>query len=181
MYDTMLSQLNYIASAWLNAGEVPRRYADSAHPYIVPAQNFRTSDGWITLFITHDDFWELFCREVGRQDWVEGERYASMASRSANREPLLAELTVLLATQTTAHWIERLTPLGLVVAPVETLPDALQSEQTRARSMVAEIPTEAGPLRLVGNPIKNSGMTESYGAPPLLGEHNALLDTAGSS
>lgn len=180
MYDTMLSQLNYIASAWLNAGEVPRRYADSAHPYIVPAQNFRTSDGWITLFITHDDFWRLFCKEVGRDDWMEAERYASMASRSANRDALLAEVGALLASDTTLHWIERLTPLGLVVAPVETLPDALQSEHTLARAMVAEIPTEAGPLRLVANPIKNVGVTEEYGAPPLLGEHNAMLGLPGS-
>jgi crotonobetainyl-CoA:carnitine CoA-transferase CaiB-like acyl-CoA transferase len=103
-----------------------------------------------------------------------------MASRSANRDALLAEVGALLASDTTLHWIERLTPLGLVVAPVETLPDALQSEHTQARGMVAEIPTEAGPLRLVANPIKNVGTTEEYGPPPLLGEHNAMLGLPGS-
>lgn len=175
MYDTMLSQLNYIASAWLNAGEMPRRYADSAHPYIVPAQNFRTQDGWLTLFITHDNFWRVFCNEVGRKDWVTDSRYATMPARSANREALLAELSALFAGATTEHWVGRLAPLGLVVAPVESLDDALQSDHTQARGMVAEIPTEGGTLRVVGNPIKVSGHTASYAPPPFLGEHDQVL------
>lgn len=175
MYDTMLSQLNYIASAWLNAGEMPRRFANSAHPYIVPAQNFRTRDGWLTLFITHDRFWRSFCVEVGREDWAEGDRYSSMTARLANREELLAEVGELIASGTTSHWVERLTPLGLVVAPVEHLPDALASEHVRARGMVAEIPTANGPLRLVGNPIKNAGVADTFGPPPLLGEHADIL------
>jgi len=175
MYDTMLSQLNYIASAWLNAHELPKRYPDSAHPYIVPAQNFRTQDGWLTLFITHDNFWRLFCNEVGRKEWLSDPRYATMMARSANREPLLAELAELLASATTDHWVARLAPLGLVVAPVESLHDALQSAHTQARGMVAEIPTEGGTLRVVGNPIKIAGVTENYAAPPFLGEHDAVV------
>jgi len=175
MYDTMLSQLNYIASAWLNSGELPRRYPDSAHPYIVPAQNFRTQDGWLTLFITHDNFWGLFCREVDRKQWLTDPRYATMAARSANREDLLAEVAELLATATTEQWIARLAPLGLVVAPVESLQDALQSEHTLFRGMVAEIPTEAGTLRVVGNPIKCAGAAEVYTPPPLLDEHRDVV------
>ena len=60
MYDVMLSQLNHLAGAWLNAGERAARFAHSAHPYIVPAQLFSTRDGWLALFITHDDFWRRF-------------------------------------------------------------------------------------------------------------------------
>ena len=70
MYDVMLSQLNYLAGAWLNAGELPERFANSSHPYIVPAQIFPTADGWLTLFITHDQFWQKFCHEIGKDEWV---------------------------------------------------------------------------------------------------------------
>jgi crotonobetainyl-CoA:carnitine CoA-transferase CaiB-like acyl-CoA transferase len=116
MYDVMLSQLNYVASAWLNAGEAARRYPDSAHPYIVPAQNFRTQDGWLTLFITHNNFWRLFCEEIGRPEWVTDPNYADMAHRSANRDMVLKAIGEVLEGQSTQHWLERLTPLGLVVA-----------------------------------------------------------------
>ena len=81
MYDVMLSQLNYLAGAWLNAGELPERFANSSHPYIVPAQIFPTADGWLTLFITHDQFWQKFCHEIGKDEWVDDPEFAPMANR----------------------------------------------------------------------------------------------------
>lgn len=175
MYDVMLSQLNYLAGAWLNAGERAERQRHSAHPYIVPAQIFRTRDGWITLFITHDDFWRRFCEEVGHAEWITDSRFATMDARRLNREQVLAATSEVLAADTTERWTGRLAPLGVVVAGVETLESALASEHTRARAMIATIPTPDGPIRAVGNPIKVSGMQEAFSRPPLLGEHTEAL------
>jgi len=171
MYDVMLSQLNYLAGAWLNAGERAERYPASAHPYIVPAQIFRTADGWLTLFITHDDFWRTFCREIGREEWIDDERFATMAARRHNRESVLRSIGEVLACEPTSRWVERLAPLGVVAAGVETLETALASEQTAARNMVAEIALEEGTLRVVGNPVKFSDAHDDFRPPPLLGEH----------
>ncbi|HLT26956.1 MAG TPA: CoA transferase [Zeimonas sp.] len=180
MYDVMLSQLNYLAGAWLNAGERAERYPASAHPYIVPAQIFRTADGWLTLFITHDDFWRTFCREIGRPEWIDDERYATMVARRENRELVLHSIGEVLATETTERWVARLAPLGIVAAGVETLETALASEQTAARGMVAEIPLDGEMLRVVGNPVKFSDAQDDFRAPPLLGEHGpALLGKTG--
>lgn len=175
MYDTMLSQLNYLAGAWLNAGERSQRYASSAHPYVVPAQIFHTRDGWITLFISHDNFWRRFCNEAGRSEWTVDPRFATMAARRENREALIAELARLMEGDTTKSWVERLAPLGVVVAPIETLEDALASELVRERAMVATMQTEGGPLRAVGNPVRIAGMVDNYGPPPLLDEHGSLI------
>ena len=175
MHDVMLSQLNYLASASLNAGEPMRRYAGSAHPYIVPAQTFQTSDGWLSLFITHDDFWRRFCTEIERPEWIVDEVFATMAARGANRETVVPAIAAVLSERETAEWVRRLMPVGVVVAGVQTLEDALASEQTRARSMVVTMPAEGGPIRAVGNPIKIDGMVEEYRAPPLLGEHTGAL------
>ncbi|MFZ5510167.1 MAG: CaiB/BaiF CoA transferase family protein [Pseudomonadota bacterium] len=175
MYDVMLSQLNYLAGAWLNAGERARRYPRSAHPYIVPAQIFPTRDGWLTLFITHDDFWRRFCREVGRPEWMDDARLATMAARRDNRGLVLDLVGQVLATDTTERWVARLAPLGVVVAGVESLEAALASEHTRARGMIAEIATPDGVIRAVGNPIKLTGAEDQFGPPPQLGEHNAAL------
>jgi len=173
MYDVMLSQLNYLAGAWLNAGERVERRALSAHPYIVPAQLFPTADGWLALFITHDDFWRRFCDEVGRSEWRTDERFATMAARRQHRETVVAAVAALLADAATERWVERLAPLGIVVAGVATLERALAGKQAIHRGMIVAIDTPAGPLRVVGNPIKISGETTTYGPPPLLGEHNA--------
>lgn len=173
MYDVMLSQLNYLAGAWLNAGERVERRALSAHPYIVPAQLFPTADGWLALFITHDDFWRRFCDEVGRPQWRVDERFATMAARRQHRETVIAAVAALLAGATTERWVARLAPLGIVVAGVAPLEQALASAQVIHRAMMVSIDTPAGPLRVVGNPIKIAGETTTYAPPPLLGEHNA--------
>ncbi len=181
MHDVMLSQLNYLAGAWLNAGERAERMARSAHPYIVPAQVFETSDGWLVVFISHDEFWRRFCTEVGRTDWLEDARFATMAARREHREALLGALEPLFKSGTSASWMARLAPLGVVVAPVETLERALGSDLARERGMVAEIHAGAGTILAVGNPVRIDGAAQAYGVPPGLGEHNAeLLPTASS-
>ena len=175
MFDVMMSQLNYLAGASLNAGEPAQRHPNSAHPYIVPAQLFRASDGWVMLFITHDEFWKKFCAEVGRPQWLADERFATMAARRQHREPVLAAIGELLATDRAHRWVERLAPLGIVVSGVETLEQALASELAAARRMVIELPCPGARLRAVGAAIKHDGTPPAFGAPPLLGEHNAEL------
>jgi CoA:oxalate CoA-transferase len=172
MYDAMLSQLNYLAGAWLNAGEKPQRQARSAHPYIVPAQIFRTADGWLTLFVSHDGFWRIFCEKVGRPEWVADSRFATMKARSANREALLPLIEALLATQTSQHWEDLLAPHGIVVAQVAPLDAALASANAAARGMVVTLEDAEGKFRAVGNPIKCSGHETPYRMAPRLGEHN---------
>ncbi len=175
MYDVMLSQLNYLAGAWLNAGERAQRYARSAHPYVVPAQIFHAADGWIVLFISHDDFWRRFCVEARQEAWIADPRFATMAARRENREALLAALEPVIESDSAASWVARLAPLGVVVAPIQALEDALASELVRERGMVASVPTEGGTVRSVGNPVRITGMQQAYGAPPLLGEHGSQL------
>ncbi len=175
LYDVVLSQLNYVAGAWLNAGERPRRYKSGAHPYMVPAQVFPTRDGYLALFIAHDRFWRRFAEEVGRPEWLSDPRFATMEARHAHRDTVVAAVEALLAEDDTVRWVERLAARGIVVAGVETLERALASELTRRRDMVATIATPDGPIRVVGAPLKLSGYRPRYAPPPLLGEHNRAL------
>jgi LAO/AO transport system ATPase len=181
MHDVMLSQLNYLAGAWLNAGERAVRMARSAHPYIVPAQVFETSDGWLVVFISHDEFWRRFCTEVGKPGWLADPRFATMAARRENRDAVLAGLVPLFKAGTSASWMARLAPLGVVVAPVETLEQALGSDLVRERDMVIGIESGGATIRAVGNPIRIAGTAQAYRPPPRLGEHNAELLQAPSS
>jgi CoA:oxalate CoA-transferase len=173
MYDVMLSQLNYVAAAWLNAGERPQRYARSAHPFIVPAQVFPTGEGWLMLFITHDEFWRSFCEEAARPDWASDQRFATIDGRRENRVLLIEEITRLLKTDTAAKWVARLAPRGIVAAAVDTLDNALASGLARSRGMVVAL--EGTRARAVGNPIKIAGTEPEYRAPPRLGEHNDVI------
>lgn len=172
MYDVMLSQLNYLAGAALNTGEVVERLANSSHPYVVPAQIFPTADGWLTLFITHDKFWHKFCREVGHPQWIDDPQFATMASRRQNREVVLSAIGEVLMTATAAEWVRRMAPLGVVAAEVGSLKQALESDLARSRGLVVTLGDGSQALRAVASPLKFDGYTPHYGLPPLLNEHH---------
>lgn len=171
MYDVMLSQLNYLAGAALNAGETVNRLADSSHPYMVPAQIFRTADGWLTLFITHDKFWKKFCDEVGRPEWTAAPKFATMSARRMHRLEVIPAIAAVLGQASAADWVRRLAPLGVVASEVATLNAALEGDIAAARSLVVPLGDGELPLRAVASPIRFSGYAPSYGLPPLLDQH----------
>jgi crotonobetainyl-CoA:carnitine CoA-transferase CaiB-like acyl-CoA transferase len=171
MYDVMLSQLNYLAGASLNTSEPTVRMPASSHPYVVPAQVFSAADGWLTLFITHDKFWKIFCVEVGKPQWIADPIFATMKSRRENREVVISAIAKVLLEDTAARWVQRLGPLGVVVAEICTLNESLNSELTASRSLVVSLGDGSLPLRAIASPIRFDGFTPSYGLPPLLDEH----------
>jgi crotonobetainyl-CoA:carnitine CoA-transferase CaiB-like acyl-CoA transferase len=151
--DVMLSQLNYRASAYLNDGAEPLRYPFGAHSYYVPAQLFSTANGYLALFITHDAFWKSFATEAG----IDG--FATMAERAAHRDEVLDVVAKALARDTAKGWEERLRPLGIPVAAVRTLPEALEA--------TPEMVVTAGDFRLVGTPIHIEGYEPEYRPAPM--------------
>ena len=173
LYYVMLSQLNYKAAAYLNAGQEPRRLPMGAHPYYVPAQLFRTLDGTIGLFVSHDRFFTLLAEEVGRGHWATDPRFATMDARAKNREALLAELSAVFASRPTQEWVERLKRLKIPVSAVRSLAEALDDPVTLGRGTVVELETESGTIRAVGSPIRIPGFEPTYTRPPLLGEHTS--------
>jgi crotonobetainyl-CoA:carnitine CoA-transferase CaiB-like acyl-CoA transferase len=175
LYDTMISQMNYIAAGYLNSGKLPQRVASGGHPYLVPAQTFETSDGHISIFISHDRFWKAFAKGVGRETWVTDPVFATTHARSENRQTVIAALSDLFRSRTTRHWVDTLEPLGIVIAGVSTLEEALAGDIVRERDLVADIPLSSGSIRLVGAPFKIAGFTPEYRPAPRLGEHDGTI------
>jgi crotonobetainyl-CoA:carnitine CoA-transferase CaiB-like acyl-CoA transferase len=63
---------------------------------------------------------------------------------------------------------------------VVDLDTALDGELVRSRGMVVSVETPEGPLRMLGNPIRVSGVATEHRAPPRLHEHTAeVLDALG--
>jgi CoA:oxalate CoA-transferase len=171
LFDVMLSQLNYKAAAYLNGGETPARQELGAHTFYVPAQMFETASGYLGLFVTHDEFWRRLCVEIGQPHWADDPRFATMQSRFEHRAQLLDELSASLKKASAAEWVERLRPLGIAVGEVVDLAKALDGDLVRWRDMVVSVDTPAGPLRLVGNPIRCPDAGQEYRLPPRLHEH----------
>jgi crotonobetainyl-CoA:carnitine CoA-transferase CaiB-like acyl-CoA transferase len=174
MFDTMLSQLNYKAAAYLNGGVVPTRQPAGGHNFYVPAQLLPTADGYLAIFVTRDELWRQLCEALDRSDWAVDLRFATMHARSERRAEVIAMLTARLAEASAVEWETRLRPLGLPVGAVVGLDAALESDYVARRGIVMSIPTAEGPLRVVGSPIRVDGIGD-FTPPPRLHEHDHEL------
>lgn len=114
------------------------------------------------------------CTALGINDLSIDPRYATLEQQTVHRSDLQTIFRDRFATDTSAHWLERLGEVDILCAPVMTLPEALDDPQTACNRMIVELePTAAGPVRLVASPIDMSASPFSVRRPPpRLGEHN---------
>jgi crotonobetainyl-CoA:carnitine CoA-transferase CaiB-like acyl-CoA transferase len=177
LLDTAVSMLSYFAIWALNRDWQPERIADSGHQTLVPAQNFPTGDGWIVVFCNKDKFWQALIERMGLPELGRDARFAGFPERLANKAELVAILKSRFVEKTTAEW------LGLLrghvpCAPVNTVAQALQDEQVRARQMVLELDhPHFGRIREVASPIRTEGEIRHPSAAPALGEHTEAILT----
>jgi len=175
LFDVMLSQLNYKAAAYLNGGGAPARQPFGAHTFYVPAQMFETASGYLALFVTRDEVWQRLCVEIARPHWADDPRFATMHARFDHRKELLDALAARLEEASAAEWEARLRPLGIPAGAVMDLGAALDGELVRSRGMVVSVETAAGPLRMIGSPIRFGDARPEYHPPPRLHEHTDEL------
>lgn len=172
LFDTSLSVINYLAIWHLNKGYEPERIANSAHPTLVPSQQFETSDGNIVVMCNKEKFFEILCEELEKPELAKDKKYKNFKSRYENRNELIEILSHLFKTKDTEFWLHKLK--GKVpVAPVNTVAEALRQPLVEERKMIVEVDNPTfGPLKMIGTPIKVSNFDPAYVSGPGLGENN---------
>lgn len=138
LYDTALTMLTYVGTWALTATYVPERTRNSAHPSLVPFQNFQTSDGWIVLGCAKDKFWKRLVDVLDVEELRDTERYGSFRARAERRDETLALISARLRCKTTAEWLGLLKEAGIPSGPVNDVREALRDPQTTARGLIAE-------------------------------------------
>jgi crotonobetainyl-CoA:carnitine CoA-transferase CaiB-like acyl-CoA transferase len=175
LLDTAVSMLSYFAIWTLNRDWQPARVADSGHQSLVPAQNFRTRDGWLVIFCNKEKFWQSLLEAMELPDVARDARFTTFADRLAHKDALLPLLQARFAERTTDDWLGRLR--GRVpCAPVNTVAEALQDAQVRAREMILEVKhPEFGVLREVASSVKTPDAVTTPAPAPRLGQHTDEL------
>ena len=138
LHDVQVSMLSYLASWHLNAGYQPVRMDNSAHPSLVPAQNFQVSDGWISIFVGNDAMWQRFVAALPNAG-LEDEGFATTGGRASNRGRLVGLLSDIFGKLTKIECVTLLTKAGVPCAPVNDLHEALADPHVHARGLIREI------------------------------------------
>jgi crotonobetainyl-CoA:carnitine CoA-transferase CaiB-like acyl-CoA transferase len=170
-----LSGLSTLAAGTLVSGSAPGLLGTHS-PLFAPYGGFRTADGWIVLAGTGaESLWPRLCEAIDEPQLAADERFTDNAQRVAHRDELTAELEGVLRHATSEHWLQRLETAGIPAAKVRTLDEVLVWPQVAALGALVTFDQErAGPVQVVGPPIRLDGQPLGYGAaPPVLGADTA--------
>ncbi len=172
LLDVQVAMLANMNANFLVSGQAPRRWGN-AHPNIVPYQAFRAADQWIVVAVGNDDQYRRFCELGERPDLLHDQRFARNRDRVRNRDTLVPLIAALIAAHPAAWWLEGLERAGVPCGPINDLAQVFDNEQVRARGLRIELERDdAGPVPMVGSPLKMSATPPSYRLPPpRLGEH----------
>lgn len=176
LFDVQAAMLANQAANYFVGGRAPGR-GGNAHPNIVPYQDFPTADGRLAVAVGNDGQFAAFAGALGKPDWADDPRFARNADRVENREILVAEITLLMVTKTSADWTLRLQAAGVPCGPIQDVADVFAHEQSGARELALDMDmTGAGPVRLVANPMRLSATPPEYRtAPPRFAEHTEVV------
>jgi crotonobetainyl-CoA:carnitine CoA-transferase CaiB-like acyl-CoA transferase len=167
LLDVALHELMYIGTWAASHGNVPPRRSNSAHPSLVPFQNFETADGWIVVAAPKQKFWVRVCEAIGQPELASDPRFADFGARDRNREELVPILEEAFRARPSAEWLEVLRAVGVPSSPVNDVLAALGEG-----GIVEYEHPSLGTVRQVASPLKLSDAEPPVGRAPFRGEHD---------
>ncbi|MEI7514218.1 MAG: CaiB/BaiF CoA-transferase family protein [Betaproteobacteria bacterium] len=179
LLDVGMAILANQAAGFLNTGANPTRQGNT-HPSLVPYQDLPTADGAMLLAVGNDGQFARFSEAAGQPQWASDPRFATNTDRVRHRDVLVPLIETETRKHTTAQWIALLEHRAVPCGPINTVAQAFDDAQVKARELVVRQPltpaaaaqtglqsiaSVASPLRLLDT------LPVLHRAPPALGEH----------
>jgi len=174
MLDTMVA---YLWPEGMTGFTFVGREVQAARAQLAQDLIFRTADGYITAGAVSDAEWQGLCRALEREEWLDDQRFKTAQGRVVNVRERLAMTAQVLATRSSATWLERLDREGVPCAPVLERHEVFEHEQIRVNGTVSEYDHPvAGRIRQPRPAARFDRTPAEITRPaPVLGEHTAEL------
>ncbi len=178
LFDSGLALMINQALSYFVSSSVPTRTGEW-HPSLAPYQPFDVSDSTIVIAVGNNGQFTRLCEFLGIGELATDPRFADNPDRNTHRLELAGLLQTQLRSFTETDALEGLASRGVPAAPINTVAEAFEDPQARARGSRIELPhSAAGTVSGIANPIRFSKTPIRYTTgPPVLGEHTeAVLD-----
>ncbi|MCR4393641.1 MAG: CoA transferase [Dehalococcoidales bacterium] len=135
--------------------------------------SYRCKDRWCMMCHPTQEYWEPFCRAIGKPEWINDPRYATMESREQHSEELVSLIDQIMATKTWAEWEVEFRKYDLIASGNQTIEEILKDEQAVQNNFYTDIEHPVvGRARLLNSPVQFSETPATIRwAAPQLGEH----------
>lgn len=176
LFDSAVGFLGYFMQSYWQRGTEPVRVG-AGHESLCPYQAFEARDKPFILGVANDSLWRAFCDVAGVPALADDPRFASSASRVANRAETVATVAALVRQRTRDEWLAALDARGIPCAPLHNLGELDQHPHTAASDMILAYSHRDGhALKGVATPIRIEGERPALrSAPPALGEHSRVV------
>lgn len=105
-----------------------------------PSGTFETSDGYLQLIVVKDREMQKFSEVLGHPEWATDPRFATSAARRDYVDELTSMVREIIKAGTTADWQTKLSAAGLQNEAVQSYPEFIAHEQTKALDVIAWLP-----------------------------------------
>ncbi|OPX11915.1 CaiB/BaiF CoA-transferase family protein [Mycobacterium sp. AT1] len=170
MMDVQLSLHALTAARIFALDEEPQR-TGTEHPGRVPSAAFKAADGHYLHISCSDQHWAPLCASLALPELGSDPALSSNAGRIRQRDRIMTELAVAIATRNADDVVATLKDVGVPAGRVRSVREALEDPHAQARHMVQSFkhPTE-GDVRALRNPLRLNGWDDPDVLPaPLLG------------
>ena len=116
-----------------------------------PRKPYRTRDGHVCVLVYTDKQWRAFFDMIGQPEVMDSDpRFATIGGRTENIHALYAMVADIMATRTTAEWLEALDRIDIPVMPMHSVESLMQDPHLRVGGFLrtVELPTEGSIVQM---------------------------------
>jgi crotonobetainyl-CoA:carnitine CoA-transferase CaiB-like acyl-CoA transferase len=177
MTDGAFSWLCFHGAAYAMSGEIPKRGEMRLSGEYACYRVYRCADDrYVTVGALEPQFWAALCNALGAPELIERQFV-----EPPEQDEVVEQISKILASKTRDEWVAELSDLEACFGPVADVAEAFEDPQLKARGMVTTVPTPAGAVAAIGNPVRLVGAERTdYEGAPGFGEHTeAILRSVG--
>jgi len=180
MHDCAFSLMFDSARYALAEGRVPVRGKERLMGGLANYNIYETKEGrYVAIGALEKTFHERLLVEMGLDEYIEDDKSVTTSEVNPEKEEVMKRrFKEVFRGKTLKEWRKILEPANVFFSPVETVADALEDPQLKAREMIVEtVHPVAGAIKQIGSPVKlsESPVDIERLPAPLLGEHTVEI------
>ncbi|MQF49036.1 CoA transferase [SAR202 cluster bacterium AC-647-N09_OGT_505m] len=172
--ETLIRAMGGAIVSYVSRGEIPNRVAGIGRS-VGTRKPLLAKDGYFSLQLIFDNFWESFKNLMGRPEWMDSEKFNERQSRIDNMETVLLFVEEWSKNYTREELYQILQVENhLPFLPVNSMEDLFTHPHVIERGMLVEMDhPQIGKFQAPGPPYDFSGTPWRIASPaPTLGQHN---------
>jgi len=134
-------------------------------------------DRWVAIAVSNEEEWQKFCQALGRDEWLQDERFATVMVRKENEDELERRIGEWTAQRTPEEVMTFLQSAGVPAGIVATSEELFKDPQLKYREHFNVLEHKViGPYSYERPSFHFSKMPHQQQRPsPLIGEHNEYV------